>query len=238
MIELVSVVPRGSAEHVAGRPGAPGVTMSVPGGQSLALYGHPHDAATGLFDVLAGLATPRSGEVWVDGVAVHRLRGTARDRYRARRGLVSPRFGLLPSLSVSDNVLAAPPAPGAPAPTAARAAQLLELVGLPALTGPVTGLMAEEQWRVMIARALAPAPRLLLAEDPASSLGSRAAGRILDVLADVHEGSGCTLVLLAAHPATAARCQRRVLITQTTVAEDELTSGDDAWTRSRIDRIG
>lgn len=218
--------------------------MSVPGGQSLALYGQPPDAATALFDVLAGLATPGSGEVWVDGVAMHRLRGTGRDRYRARRGLVSPRFGLLESLSVSDNVLAAPLVPGAPPPTAERAARLLELVGLtgltgaPGLTGPVTALTDEEQWRVMIARALAPAPRLLLAEDPASSLGPRAAGRVLDVLADVHEGSGCTLVLLAARPATAARCQRVVLVTRAALAQDELTSGDDPWTRSRIDRIG
>ena len=224
-------------------PAAPGISLSVPGGQSLALYGQPRNAAVAVFDMLAGLTAPQSGEVRVDGVAVHRLRGAGRDRFRARRGLVSPRFGLLPSLSVPDNVLAGPPAPGAPPPTPARAAQLLELVGLPGLGGhltapPVTELTAEEQWRVVIARALAPAPRLLLAEDPASSLGPHAAGRVLDLLADVHEGAGCTLVLLAAHPATAARCQRRVLLSPGAVAEDELTSGDDAWTRSRIDRIG
>jgi putative ABC transport system ATP-binding protein len=212
--------------------------MLVPGGQSLALYGRPQDAAVALFDVLAGLARPGSGEIWADDVAVHRLRGAKFDRYRSCRGLVSPRFGLLPSLSVPDNVLAAPSPVGAPAPTAARAERLLEFVGVAGTAGPVTALTAQERWLVMIARALVPAPRLLLAEDPASFLGQRDAGRVLDVLTDVHEVSGCTLVLLTAHPATAARCQRRVLVTPAEVAEDELTSGDDEWTRGRIDRIG
>lgn len=237
-IELIGVVPRGGSGRV---PRQPGVSLSVPGGQSLALYGQPQDAATSLFDVLAGLATPLSGEVWVDGVALHRLRGTERDRYRSRRGLVSPRFGLLESLSVPDNVLAGPPVPSAPPPTAERAARLLELAGLTgatALAGPVSAMTDEERWRVMIARALAPDPRLLLAEDPASSLGPREAGRVLDVLADVHERSGCTLVLLAARPATAAHCQRVVRLTRAALEQDELTSDDDPWTRGRIDRIG
>ncbi len=90
----------------------------------------------------------------------------------------------------------------------------------------------------MIARALVSSPRLLLAEDPAPGLAAAAADRVLDVLMDAHAMFGFTLVLTANRTATAVRCQRRVLVAGGRVVEDELTSGDDAWTRSRIDRIG
>ena len=224
----------------AGRPsgGLPGVSLLVPPGQSLALLGQPPEAATGLFDAIAGLSRPRAGLVRVDGVVVNRLSRAELDRYRARRGLVSPRFSLLPSLSVLDNVLAAPPVGRAGPPSADRAMRLLDLAGAARLTGPVRRLSAEEQWRIMIARALVSSPRLLLAEDPAPGLDAAAADRVLDVLLDAHALLGFTLVLTANRPTTAVRCQRRVLVAAGRVVEDELTSGDDAWTRSRIDRIG
>jgi putative ABC transport system ATP-binding protein len=217
-----------------------GISLSVPPGQSLALLGQPRGSATELSDVIAGLSRPAAGRVWVDGIPVNRLSGAELDRYRARRGLVSPRFPLLQSLSVIDNVLAAPPAGRARdrAGAAAHAAELLGLTGAVRRAGAVALLTAEDQWRVMIARALAPSPRLLLAEDPASVLDQKAADRVLDVLLDAHALLGFTLVLTAGRTATAARCQRRVLVNSGTVAEDELTSGDDAWTRGRIDRIG
>jgi putative ABC transport system ATP-binding protein len=246
-IELGNVVGPGSVTGADGDPGTlgvslpgvglPGVSLTVPPGQSLALLSQP-GAATGLFDAIAGLSRPAGGLVRVDGVAVNRLSRAELDRYRARRGLVSPRFPLLPSLSVLDNVLAAPPIGRAGAPSADRATRLLELAGAARLSGPVRRLSAEEQWRIMIARALVSSPRLLLAEDPAPGLDPAAADRILDVLMDAHAMFGFTLVLTANRPTTAVRCQRRVLVAGGRVVEDEITSGDDAWTRSRIDRIG
>ena len=89
----------------------------------------------------------------------------------------------------------------------------------------------------MIARALVSSPRLVLAEDPAPGLDAAAADRVLDVLMDAHAMFGFTLVLTANRPSTAVRCQRRVAVAGGRVVEDEMT-GDDPWTRSRIDRIG
>jgi putative ABC transport system ATP-binding protein len=228
----------GAPGAAAPEAGAPGVSFAVPPGQSVALLSQPPAAAAGLFDVIAGLGRPRSGLVLVDGVAVNELSRARLDRYRAGRGLVSPRFPLLPSLSVIDNVLAAPPVGRAGPPSAERATELLELVGAAGLTGPVRRLPAEQQWRIMIARALVSSPRLVLAEDPAPGLDAAAADRVLDVLTDVHAMFGFTLLLTANRPTTAIRCQRRVLVIADEVVEDELNSGDDAWTRSRIDRIG
>jgi putative ABC transport system ATP-binding protein len=236
-IELNNVVCRVSAA-TTGDPGVAGVSLQVPPGQSLALLGQPYGTATALLDVIAGLRRPRAGEVRVDGVAVHRLGGREASRYRAGRGLVSPRFPLLASLSVTDNVLAAPSAGHSGAPDGELALQLLEFVRMTRLTVPVEQLTAEERWRVMIARALVPCPRLLLAEDPAAEVDSRAADRVLDVLLDARAQLGFTLVLAAERLAAAVRCERRVSLVGGAVAEDEITGDDDGWTRSRVDRIG
>jgi putative ABC transport system ATP-binding protein len=238
-IELNSVVCRPGATDT-GDPGVAGVSLRVPPGQSLALLSQPRGTATALLDVVAGLRRPRAGEVLVGGVAVHRLSGREASRYRAGRGLVSPRFPLLASLPVTDNVLAAPSArPGEPGVAAAeRAAELLEFAGVTRLTVPVEELTAEERWRVMIARALVPCPRLMLAEDPATEVETRAVDWVLDVLMDAHARFGFTLVLAAARLAAAVRCERRVSLVNGAIAEDEMTGDDDGWTRGRVDRIG
>lgn len=235
-IELNNVVCRASAAGT-GDSGVAGVSLQVPPGQSLALLSQPHGTATALLDVIAGLRRPRAGEVWVDDVAVHRLGGREAGRYRAGRGLVSPRFPLLTSLPVTDNVLAA--SVGRPGATVTeRAAELLEFAGFTRPAVPVEQLTAEERWRVMIARALVPGPRLLLAEDPATEVEPRAVDRVLDVLMDAHARFGFTLVLVAERLAAAVRCERRVSLVDGAVAEDEITGDDDGWTRSRVDRIG
>jgi predicted ABC-type transport system involved in lysophospholipase L1 biosynthesis ATPase subunit len=236
-IELNNVACRASSAG-SGDSGLADVSLRVPPGQSLALLSQPPGSATALLDVLAGLRRPRAGEIRMDGIAMHRLGGREASRYRAGRGLVSPRFPLLASLPVTDNVLATPSAGRPGGPTVERAAQLLEFAGVTRLTVPVEQLTAEERWRVMIARALVPGPRLLLAEDPATEVDSRAADRILDVLMDAHTGFGFTLVLAAERVAASVRCERRVCLVDGAVAEDEMTGDDDGWTRSRVDRIG
>jgi putative ABC transport system ATP-binding protein len=82
---------------------------------------------------------------------------------------------------------------------------------------------------------------LVLAEDPTPGLESRSATVILDLLIDVQAQFGFTLLLVAGSLAVASRCERLVRLADggvSRVAEDELTRGDDAWTRGRIDRIG
>jgi putative ABC transport system ATP-binding protein len=236
-IELNNVVCRDGTAGT-GDSGVAGISLRVSPGQSLALLGRPHGTATALLDAIAGLRRPRAGELRVDGVAIHRLGGREASRYRAGRGLVSPRFPLLASLPVTDNVLAAPSAGRPGGPEAEQAARLLEAVGVTRPGVPVEQLTAEERWRVMIARALVPGPRLLLAEDPVTELDSRAADRVLDALMDAHARSGFTLVLAAERLAAAVRCERRVSLVDGVVAEDEITGDDDGWTRGRVDRIG
>lgn len=237
-VELHDVECRHGARAADGVHVTAGITLAVPAGQSVALASKPKSDATDLLDVIAGLTPPRAGRVLVAGVAIDRLARAELDRYHAGRGLISVRFPLLPSLSVTDNVLAPLLAGRVDAATRARAARLLEFTGGARLTGRVDRLPLEDQWRIMAARALVSSPRLVLAEDPTSSLDSRAAARVLDVLVEAHTTFGFTLVLTADRLATAVRCQRQVSLVEGVVTEDQMASGDDAWTRSRIDRIG
>jgi predicted ABC-type transport system involved in lysophospholipase L1 biosynthesis ATPase subunit len=235
-LTLTGVVCRASTPV---RLATPGISLQVPPGQAVALASQPAASAIDLLDVVAGLRRPRSGQVYVDQIAVHRLRGPDLDRYRAGRGLLAERYPLLPSLSVTDNVLAAQLSRHVDPAMRARAGHLLAITGAAQLAAdPVGSLTREQQWRVLIARALLRSPRLVLAEDPAPSLDPRAATAVLDVLLDAHALFGFTLLLSVSRIATASRCERLVSIVDGAVAEDELTRADDTWTRGRIDRIG
>jgi putative ABC transport system ATP-binding protein len=205
----------------------------------VALRSQSDTHAVDVLDVVAGLRRPRSGQVLVDGVALHRLSGSALERYRASRGLLSSRFPLLSSLSVTDNVLAASRSPRADARARNRADDLLAITGAAHLTAtPVEALTAEQQWQILVARALLPAPRLVLAEDPTPSLEPRSAARILDLLMDAQGRHGFTLLLATDRLATAGRCQRLISLADGLITSDEINDDDDPWTRGRVDRIG
>src|SRR5262249_55207290 len=161
-------------------------------------------AAAELLDVIGGLRRPRSGQILVDSIAVHRLRGVALDRYRGPRGLVSGRYPLLPSLAVFKNVLAAGPPPPLDAGIPRRGARLVEVTGAGHLKARQAGMLTgEEQWRILIARALLPSPRLVLAEDPSPCLDSPTATAVLDLLIDMQAQLGFTLLLATGGLATA-----------------------------------
>jgi predicted ABC-type transport system involved in lysophospholipase L1 biosynthesis ATPase subunit len=242
------------------RPGAGlriavgGIFLDVPPGQSVALLSQPREVAVELLDVVAGLRRPgKPGSVVVGGVALEKLNSQALDRYRASRGLVSPRFPLLASRTVTGNVLAALPSARINPQTRGRAAELLALTGADSVPGLVSELTAEQQWRVLVARALLPEPRVVLAEDPGLGLGTRIPGEggldtpsldargvtaIWDLLMDMHALFGFTLLVVADRATTAIRCQRMVTMSGWSVTDDEPTAGDDPWTRGRVDRIG
>jgi putative ABC transport system ATP-binding protein len=216
-----------------------GITLQVAPGQSVALHSSADSADVSLLDVIAGLARPRSGQVTVGEVAVDRLTGSAMERYRGDRGLLSARFPLLSSLSVTDNVLAGLGSRRADAAARERAAALLVVSASGHLAARrVETLSAEQQWRILIARALLSAPRLVLAEDPAPGLTAPSAARVLDLLMDAHDRFGFTLLLATSRIAAAVRCQRLVSLADGMVQADELVGDDDPWTRGRVDRIG
>ncbi len=133
----------------------------------------------------------------------------ARARFRlAHLGIVFQSFHLIPSMTALENV-AVPLELAGRADAMRLAAAALEQVGLGhRIKHLPSELSGGEQQRVALARAFAPAPRLLLADEPTGNLDNATGGMVMDLLFGLCAAAGTTLLLITHDPALAARCGR------------------------------
>jgi putative ABC transport system ATP-binding protein len=177
-------------------------------GEHCALIGPSGSGKTTLLHVLAGILPPAAGEVRLDGDDLYR---PARDdRWRgARIGVVPQKLHLLGGLSALDNVRIAQYFAGIADGDAAR--QLLAALGLGDRFDARPGeLSLGQQQRVAIARAVVNRPRLLLADEPTSSLDDANAAAAIDLLFAAAERAG-SLLVVATHDARIRGRFRRVV---------------------------
>jgi thiamine transport system ATP-binding protein len=166
-----------------------GASLEIGDGEVVAVLGPSGSGKTTLLRVVAGLQTPDTGRVLLDGVDLARtpphLRGI---------GLVFQDHALFPHRDVAANVSFGLRMRGDPPDRiAARTAELLELVGLTGFGQRSVGsLSGGEQQRVALARALAPEPRVLLLDEPLGSLDRRLRDRLLDDLGRLFDEVGVT----------------------------------------------
>ena len=189
------------------------VSLEVPTGQFVAVVGRSGSGKSTLLNLLAGIDTPTSGEIWIAGRELSRLSDDALTRMRRETlGIVYQFFNLLPTLSVRENVaLPALLAGEAERPTLNRADALLEEVGLtPRRNARPHTLSGGEMQRAAIARALIHQPAVLLADEPTGNLDSRNADQVLALLVDLGRRHQATL-LLVTHSAEAAALADRVV---------------------------
>ncbi|MEW9573741.1 ABC transporter ATP-binding protein [Rhodanobacter sp. Si-c] len=187
------------------------VGLRVGAGESFAIVGASGSGKTTLLGLLAGLDTPSSGGIRLDGHALETLGEEARADLRRRLvGFVFQSFHLLPALSAEENVMLPLELEGdAHARTKARAA--LEAVGLTARRRHYPAqLSGGEQQRVAIARAFVHGPRLLFADEPTGNLDQRTGHHVADLLFALNRDHRTTLVLVTHDAQLAARCQRRI----------------------------
>jgi putative ABC transport system ATP-binding protein len=175
------------------------VDVEIRRGEFVAIIGQSGSGKSTLLNVLAGIDRPSSGEVIIDGVAVHGLSERALSAWRgAAVGIVFQFFQLLPTLTAAENVML-------PmdfcnrwprGDRRKRALGLLDRVGIADQADKFPGaLSGGQQQRVAVARALANAPPILLADEPTGNLDSRSAQALLQVLRDrVSEGETVILV--------------------------------------------
>jgi ABC-type Fe3+/spermidine/putrescine transport system ATPase subunit len=143
------------------------VNLQVPRGQTVALLGASGSGKSTLLKIIAGLETPESGSVWLDGQDI-----TAWPPERRRLALMFQDYVLFPHLNVQDNVAFGLVEQGVPrAQARERANGLLQRFGLAGRgRDPVATLSGGEQQRVALARALITQPRALLLDEPFSAL--------------------------------------------------------------------
>jgi putative ABC transport system ATP-binding protein len=167
------------------------------------------------------LERPDSGRVVVDGADLSRLDEDALARFRGRRiGIVFQSFHLVPTMTAIENVaLPLEFLDRDDAFDAARAA--LAEVGLTHRETHFPGqLSGGEQQRVAMARALAPKPSLILADEPTGNLDTRTGAEILALMRDLHARLGATVVIVTHDMQVAESCPRVVRMVDGRIAED------------------
>jgi putative ABC transport system ATP-binding protein len=198
------------------------VDLRIEAGEFVAILGPSGSGKSTLLGLLAGLDRPSEGSVQLDGVALERLDEDALALMRREKvGFVFQSFQLLSNLTARENILL-PMELGGRSGAAARADELLERVGL-AERGHhyPSQLSGGEQQRVALARAFGPRPPVLLADEPTGNLDSETGSHALDLLVELREAEGTTLVLVTHDAQVAQRAERRVHLAGGKIVRDE-----------------
>ena len=198
-----------------------GVSVEVERGEMVAIMGPSGSGKSTLLHMLGALDTPSSGEIMLAGRRYDGLDDAELTRLRRDKiGFVFQFFNLLPSLSAEENVLLPALIAGRrDDATRARARELLRRVGLGARgTHLPSELSGGEQQRVSIARALLTEPEIVLADEPTGNLDTRSSAGVLDLLRELNQAEGQTLVIVTHEPGAAAVAGRVVFLRDGKVA--------------------
>lgn len=187
------------------------VGFRIPRGATVAIVGASGSGKSTLLSLLAGLDTPSSGSVVLEGEPLSSLDEDGRARVRgAKVGFVFQSFQLLPSLTALENVMLPLELRG-DAAVEATAREILEKVGLGQRLGHYPRqLSGGEQQRVALARAFVTRPSLLFADEPTGNLDTHTGQAIIELLFALNAEAGTTLVLVTHDEHLAARCGRRL----------------------------
>ena len=206
--ELVKHFPSGGGETVRALDG---VSMSIERGELVALYGPSGSGKTTLLSIVAALVPPDSGRVRVNGHEVSAL--SAREAARYRRldlGYVSQSLDLLPGVPAIDNAaLKLFDLRVGVREARRRVVPLLRRLGLgDRLNHRSDQLSAGERQRVLVARALATSPSLVLADEPTGSLDTERSHQVLTLLTEVCQEQSVAMLLVTHDPQAAAFADR------------------------------
>jgi putative ABC transport system ATP-binding protein len=176
-----------------------GVDLRVEKGEFLAIVGPSGSGKSSLLSLIGGIDTPTTGQVLLEGVDLATLTDDARTIMRRRRiGFIFQAFNLLPTLSAVENVALALELDGLRESEAwPRAEAAIESVGLAARGDHLPSMMSGgEQQRVAVARALVINPALVLADEPTGNLDSVASKQVVQLLRDLVDKQGQTVVIV------------------------------------------
>jgi len=189
------------------------INLKIEPGEFVAITGPSGSGKTTLLFAIAGMITPSSGHVSVQGTKVSALGGSGRAAFRAGRlGFVYQMFYLVPYLTALENVCVATLAQGRPSSVSRqRAAEELERMGLAERIHHLPGeLSGGEQQRVSIARALVNGPAVLLADEPTGNLDAARAEEIMGILERENSERKQTILMATHNMRIAERASRQI----------------------------
>jgi putative ABC transport system ATP-binding protein len=187
------------------------IDLAVTPGEALAVVGASGSGKSTLLAILAGLDTPTSGSVELQGADLFALDEDQRAELRGRTvGFVFQSFQLLPALTALENVMLPLELSGDPL-AEEKAREILARVGLAErLHHLPKHLSGGEQQRVALARAFVVRPALLFADEPTGSLDAASGAGVIELLFGMNREFGTTLIMVTHDENLAARCARIV----------------------------
>lgn len=222
---LIALCSVGKIYHDGNVDALSDVSLEIQEREFVSIMGPSGCGKSTLLNILGGLDQPTSGTVLFRGEQLGA--GAKLDRFRAASiGFVFQSFYLLPNLTALENVQI-PMFEGKRnlQERIARAQELLEIVGLSHRTGHLPHqLSIGQRQRVAIARALANNPSLILADEPTGSLDSHSGSEVLDLLTQLNESQGTTLIIVTHDPLIAQRGRRLIRMLDGRVLEDSQTT--------------
>ena len=205
-------------------PALSGIDLDIDAGDFATLSGPSGSGKTTLLSLIGGLDRPTAGEISVDGVPITGLDAAKLADLRLHKiGFVFQTYSLVPVLSAIENVEFILRLLGRPAAErSARARDVLHEVGLDGLEDRRPAkLSGGQQQRVAVARALAPTPAIVLADEPTANLDSKNAEDLIALMARLNQTSGITF-LIATHDARViAHSRRRIELTDGRITADD-----------------
>jgi putative ABC transport system ATP-binding protein len=189
------------------------IDFSLRKGETAAIVGASGSGKSTLLSIIAGLDTPSSGTVLIDGVDLFSRDEDQRAALRAQKlGFVFQSFQLLGKLTALENVMLPLELSGRRDARAAATA-MLQRVGLGERLGHYPKVLSGgEQQRVALARAFVVQPAVLLADEPTGSLDFATGEKVMELMFELNREQGTTLVLVTHDRGIAQRCERRITI--------------------------
>jgi putative ABC transport system ATP-binding protein len=186
-----------------------GVNLEIPRGGMVSVMGPSGSGKTTFLNCFSGLDKIDRGSILIDGRDLQLMVDNEKSRYRAQRmGFIFQSYNLLPVLSSVENVELPLLVGGVPVPEARRRALrwLEELgVGAKAFDKP-NSLSGGQQQRVAVARALAPEPAIVWADEPTGNLDGENAHQVMSLLQEMNRAHHQTLIVVTHNPEIARQC--------------------------------
>lgn len=196
--------------------------LSIGRGEYVAIVGPSGSGKTTLLSLLGGMLSPDSGKVEFDGQSIYDLPLNQRTELRRTKiGFVFQTFNLIPYLTARENVQVPLYLAGLkPDEQRVRAEALLEQVGLSnRLNHKPSEMSTGQQQRVALARTLANAPQLILADEPTGNLDPESKAAVMSIFTKFVADGG-TIVMVTHDPASAAQAKRRLRIVDGEIQEE------------------